>query len=171
MIIKIDHPDANIIITTPHNKGHEIVSAKIQYEMKSGEDESTLELVKTQFLWEMQSSYGLYGHKLNLASTTNTDLSAAVMQITKRSEEAVKLKVTDEKVKTDIAFSDITPWDKLSNFITKSTSSKDGEFYSVYSNEIALAIRKYLPFKVIEIDTGGVTFAPYKFPAKGEVQT
>lgn len=153
MIVKLDHPDAIITITTPHNEGHSLAETKIDYEMKSPEEKGEMnlrELVENQLLWEFQSCYGLYGHTFKLNPTRNTDLKSAVNQIVKRYEDAARDDVSVDVTKLNY---------RASMFIH---SSKDGYFDA--PSDIAEIIRKTLPFKLIEIDTGGVEFKPYEFP-------
>ncbi|PMB01365.1 hypothetical protein CEN49_27760 [Fischerella thermalis CCMEE 5273] len=54
---------------------------------------------------------------------------------------------------------------RASQFIRSDDTDGITTFYVEGSErEREIAIRKTLPFKLIEIDTGGVEFEPYEFP-------
>lgn len=78
MKIELKHDLGAVILTTPHNDPDEPVSPTIEFEPVARGLE---DIIRRDFERETRSLYGHYGHSVDIKSTTNLDLRAAVHQM------------------------------------------------------------------------------------------
>lgn len=77
MKVKLKHELGAVTLTTPHNLPDDQVSPQIEIEAS----EDLKEIIKRDFERETQFIHGFYGHGVDINSTTNLDLGAALRNL------------------------------------------------------------------------------------------